>query len=271
MTKYQIPSFYPTPLPDIRKRYRWHTEPTKSGGVLVTVFRLNDDGAEKQVAQYERNYVMYKTFEPFAQRQGNEWHDYALISHDYDRLAVLDLESGEIIAEEQSPKVTEEMAKRSYGRLKEGDDAPGAGFCPTEFYVPNWWDEYEESDIPTPEQLAVEPGSKAESYLLTELKQMSRFEGQWGVYAGCVWGDDSSWKIQYVDLSRISEGIVTTDNRFGYLALPYQGKLSDHVFLHPSLEDSILISTPIQYDMTQQRAVHKQWTVGMINWEETGR
>jgi hypothetical protein len=37
--------------------------------------------------------------------------------------------------------------------------------------------------------------------------------------AGCVWGDDSSKKIQYLDLSHISEGIIHRDERFGYVEL----------------------------------------------------
>lgn len=38
--------------------------------------------------------------------------------------------------------------------------------------------------------------------------------------AGCYWGDDSSWKIQYMDVSRIDEGIIKRDERFGYIELP---------------------------------------------------
>jgi hypothetical protein len=38
--------------------------------------------------------------------------------------------------------------------------------------------------------------------------------------AGCVWGDDTSWKVQYLDLSRARQGIVTRDDRLGYIELP---------------------------------------------------
>lgn len=41
-----------------------------------------------------------------------------------------------------------------------------------------------------------------------------------GFVAGCFWGDDSSWKIQYLDLSRADEGILKRDDRFGYIELP---------------------------------------------------
>jgi hypothetical protein len=36
-----------------------------------------------------------------------------------------------------------------------------------------------------------------------------------GFVAGCFWGDDSSWKIQYLDLSRADEGILKRDERLG--------------------------------------------------------
>ena len=69
------------------------------------------------------------------------------------------------------------------------------GFCPVDFYVPSSvWDEEDDTDT-------------------------DRVDGQFGFVAGCVWGDDSSWKIQYLDLSRVSEGIVKGDDRFGYIEL----------------------------------------------------
>jgi hypothetical protein len=69
-----------------------------------------------------------------------------------------------------------------------GEDRNSWGFCPVEYYVP-----------------------------------INPFNGEsagFGFVAGCVWGDDSSWKIQYLDLGRVDEGILVRDNRFGYIELP---------------------------------------------------
>lgn len=44
--------------------------------------------------------------------------------------------------------------------------------------------------------------------------------GKMGFVAGCVWGDDSSWKIQYLDLSKVAEGILIRSGKFGYLEMP---------------------------------------------------
>jgi hypothetical protein len=38
-----------------------------------------------------------------------------------------------------------------------------------------------------------------------------------------IWGDDSSWKLQYLDLSQIRQGIIHRDDRFGYVELATEG------------------------------------------------
>lgn len=70
-----------------------------------------------------------------------------------------------------------------------GEEPTAHGFCPVEYYVPDG----EEDSIENP--------------------------GHWGFVAGCVWGDDTSWKIEYLDLSRVEEGIVKREARFGYLEM----------------------------------------------------
>lgn len=43
--------------------------------------------------------------------------------------------------------------------------------------------------------------------------------GDFGFVWGCVWGDDESWKVQYLDLSGIQHGMLLREERFGYLKL----------------------------------------------------
>lgn len=64
-----------------------------------------------------------------------------------------------------------------------GEERDGYGFCPTEFYVPK------------------------------------ESKGKYGFVAGCVWGDDTSDKVQFLDLSNITKGIFKRDDRFGYIEL----------------------------------------------------
>ncbi|MDR2736195.1 MAG: hypothetical protein LBB49_01355 [Gracilibacteraceae bacterium] len=149
------------------------------GGLHVSVFRR---GEPKPICAYRRNYTnMYGTFEPFRQNG----HDFALISTDYTMTTVLDLVSGEVVAEE-----------------------PHEGFCPAGFYVPDWWDVHDGTII---------PGSQ---YWGPDEEWPN---GDIGFVWGCLWGDDDSWKVQLLDLSRLSEGVVAREERFGYLPLAAVG------------------------------------------------
>lgn len=183
-TDFEIP-----PRPKPRDRYfvrgtRKEYRPGAWAGTVVEIFRRADAGGElKKVCEYERNYDLLQTFEPF--RQGDR--EFALISPQYTGTSVLDLATGRVIAEEPvSP----------------------AGFCPVGFYVPDWWDLQDGSVI---------PGSE---YWNADREWPS---GEFGFVWGCVWGDDSSWKVQHLDLSGITHGVIRRDERFGYLELATDG------------------------------------------------
>ncbi len=77
------------------------------------------------------------------------------------------------------------------------------GFCPTGFYVPSVEGDPEDRDDDEPDPV----------------------QGRFGFVCGCVWGDDSSWKIEFLDLSKLSEGKFDRSARFGYVELP--GSASD--------------------------------------------
>ncbi len=178
-TDFELPS-----RPKPRDKYAVKVTQTSPPGtwttITVEVFRRGVETAElERICQYDRRYSMLHTFEPF--RQGDR--DLALISRDYTSTDVLDLTTGEVIAEE--PKST-------------------GGFCPVGFYVPDWWDLHNERTI---------PGSK---YWGPDLEWPT---GNFGFVWGCHWGDDSSWKVQHLDLSRVQQGVITRDDRFGYVEL----------------------------------------------------
>jgi len=80
------------------------------------------------------------------------------------------------------------------------------GFCPTDFFVPH--------EDP-------EAGSDFKDGLTS----------QFGFIAGCYWGDDSSWKIQYLDLSDLEKGVVRRSDKFGYIHLPEGVSLSQAISL----------------------------------------
>jgi hypothetical protein len=53
-----------------------------------------------------------------------------------------------------------------------------------------------------------------------------------GFVAGCIWGDDSTYKIQYLDLTEAERGIIKRDERFGYIALPENQSLKDAIDMY---------------------------------------
>ena len=95
-------------------------------------------------------------------------------------------------------------------RLPECEDIGGEephqdGFCPTSYYVPY---------------------DPAKGLL-----------GRWGFICGCIWGDDTSWKIEYLDFSQAAEGILKREARFGYLELASNLTLREAVNLAGYNED----------------------------------
>lgn len=207
-----------------KDRYWVSTEPIDNGpghwdSTRVTVHESVP--GDRVVGTYVRNYRPLQTFHPFRQLRDGVWRDYALIAPEYTRTSVMDLATGAIIAREPWP-VADADSIGSDGTVhwRKGDPQPGWGFCPVEFYVPDWWEIHDE-------------GFVVGSYVWDEFRG-DRPSGEFGFVAGCVWGDDSSWKIQYLDLSRISAGMLGRDDRFGYIELPDKVSLADAVTYWPA-------------------------------------
>lgn len=251
-------------LVDIRKKYTAQYDPNPGNGWRkgkVTVFR---DG--QPIYTYERNYSMLKTFEPFRQLQfDGKWHEYALISPRYTTFQVLDLEKLEVVAERPYPQRdwyrTEkydqyESVKKEHpdwfeaGGYYEGkgpnDKINGEGFCPMEFYVPDFLEEWTGDDAFTEETWAEH---QKEDWFREDIQHHI---GMYGFVGGCIWGDDSSMKVRYIDLSKISEGIVTEEERFGYLEAP------DHL----ALRDMITVN---DYGLRMQIPVTLSFSTGKIS------
>lgn len=195
MTDFEIP-----PRPKPRDRYfvlgtEIDSGPGMMASTMVNVFRRADStGKPEVVGQYKRNYGLLHTFEPFRQCR----REFALISPDYTGTSVMDLATGSVIASEP------------YSPM---------GFCPVGYYVPDWWDVHDET---------VMPGSE---YWNADYEWPS---GEFGFVWGCVWGDDDSWKVQFLDLTEIQSGVIRREERFGYL------ELATHGFRNPCFERETL-------------------------------
>lgn len=102
-----------------------------------------------------------------------------------------------------------------------GEERDSFGFCPVEYYVPFGPDiETDDPDL----------------------------DGKIGFIAGCVWGDDSYWKLRVVDLSDIKNGNLKIDERFGYHILP-DLPLKDCINLRLYDIGRIEILTPMTYSL----------------------
>jgi len=180
-------------LPKPREKFSTQIQEVETGeGTWNTLSVSILDTSKQIVASYDRNHAnLYQTFEPF--RQGDK--SLALVSADYTATSVIDLGTGRVIAAEEPHEL---------------------GFCPAGFYVPDWWDVHDGSTL---------PGSTHWDEGLEEPV------GNFGFVWGCVWGDDSSWKVQFLDLSQVQGGKITRDDRFGYVELAVDNRLEARDFI----------------------------------------
>jgi len=180
----------------------------------VGVFRSEGE-AEEQVGEYRRNYsTLFNTFFHCAY----DGKDYALYSPDYTVTRIMELPSCRDIG---------------------GEEPHSAGFCPVDFYVPRYIDrEYTNAEGERHRYRVNDPGAEYLEPRTQKFYRRDKRTGQqisvekpdhpispllyypFGFVAGCVWGDDSSWKIEFLDLSKIAGGMIKRDARFGYIEMP---------------------------------------------------
>ncbi len=256
--------------PDVEiSKHGWH-------GTKVGIFE-----GENQIGEYIRNYGSFGEATFFAFQQGEQW--YALYSKDYTCTRLMKLpECIDIGGEDCNGNgfcPTAYYVPRLCGQiLKPEDPRPG----PPPNHLPDVWAEKKEivtekgqqytryvwPDDPestcTPERKEEFKTQKEKRHKefcdwLDRNLHITRY-ATWGFISGCHWGDDSSWKVQFLDLSRASEGILVRDQRFGYIELPSGVDLVDAVRVEdpeeltcPLSEISVQIALPVRFKMTGER------------------
>lgn len=186
--------------------------------------------------EFLRNYGGSGPFAPF--RIGEEW--FALYSPDYTATRIMRLPSCQDIG---------------------GEEPDTFGFCPIELFVPAYrlhsfdieqgWRAGEQvapyverrSQAVWPDQLrcgiaeverriaaeAPLPGRRIPGEMLFNHALSDWRWCPFGFVAGCIWGDDSSWKIQFIDLAQAAEGVLRREERFGYIELPNRLSLPEAI------------------------------------------
>ncbi len=247
-----------------------------SNSYVIGVFEHRaDDGNEIQIGSYERNYGFLRTFWWF--RRGSR--HFALYSPDYTATRIMEILPGrgfdDIGGEEPASDGfcpvefyipdCREYRSQEYSGLGEqiGDWADPLASLPAgcEF----------QKEAGTHRGTAKLRGADGR-YIEQEVKRKG-FDGTESVVKVPVWGEqqdyESGWikfppdhgfvfgcfwacpyQIQYLDLSRVEEGIILREERFGYIELPQSVLLRDAIRIHGLSETpkvDITIST--QWDL----------------------
>jgi len=84
-----------------------------------------------------------------------------------------------------------------------------------------------------------------------------------GFVAGCVWGDDSTDKIQYLDLSEAEKGVIKREERFGYIELPENLSLKEAINMYDygydnedEIANYIRINIMQTFDLRSGKIIH---------------
>ena len=177
--------------------------------VLVEIYQ-----GDVKIGEYLRNCLHYaaETFHPF--KVADQW--YALYARDFSATRIMRL-----------PDCTD------IG----GEEASAVGFCPSSFFVPRYrvgfstiqdgFSKHRFSEILWPDDLAdgsLEAEAQAGAWELSDWTYTP-----FAFVAGCLWGDDATWKVQYIDLSGAEDGVLIRQEKFGYVELPPRMRLDEAV------------------------------------------
>jgi len=181
----------------------------------TSVFKVYNTKTNELAFQFDRNYnhMKGKVFYPF--KKDNVW--YALYSTRYTATRVVNLDTGLDVC---------------------GEDPSGFGFCPVEFYVPLIRKYKIKLDEPDKDYLDYTVDAKndsIESHRKDTILESETYNDL-GFVAGCIWGDDSTWKIEALDLSQVPNKI-TRIQPFGYSTLPDANDLKESITIVPRWED----------------------------------
>lgn len=193
-----------------------------------------------QIGEYVRNYHGFnlETFFPFCAKDG-KW--YALYSEHYTCTYIMSLPDCKKIG---------------------GEEPVAHGFCPVEYYVPKYKiykvkgyteEEMIEKGIPKENWHWVSKDREYKEYLNPGEREedFNDFEGNWiydlekGFVAGCRFGDDCSWKIEHLDLTKIDQGIIARKDSFGYIELPNNLNLKNAIYI--SEGECVTIAAQLHY------------------------
>jgi len=222
-------------------------------GLKVGVFKVKDN-LEEQIGEYERNYSsLYNTFCHFQK----DAKDFALYSPNYTVTRIMELPSCKDIG---------------------GEESSAGGFCPTDYFIPTYmeqetsWEttslrgkiggDISRRRINNPKEEDLTENSESREFIHQTSNELCKITTSnrlltplsyypFGFIAGCIWGDDNSWKVQYLDLSEVEKGIIKREEKFGYIELPDNISLRDAIKMYGYGRDSEYYSNYIRINHVQ--------------------
>lgn len=172
--------------------------PIDNGKGYWNSYRIEVFRDDVKIGEYTRNYPSFavRTFHPF-QHKGT-W--YALYSKDYTATRVA--------------RLTDTFEDWC------GEEPDSIGFCPVEFFVPRGsQEEYTFKDEKRDYISWFDAEYDDEDEFVSEAGEKPILWATYGFLSGCIWGDDSSWKLRYIDFSELENKVLKIEERFGYWEL----------------------------------------------------
>lgn len=252
---------------------------TKPGCWKYTLVGIFEN--DVQIGEFTYNYHSKPPFEPFLDQKTGKW--FALYSKHYMWSALMSLPDCKEIWTEEGKEYKEHFCPTGFyvpeiciqQNMSKEDPLP---YNPN--HDPNKWAKIKKTpskhggtivEYEWPKPGLIFKNKKYEEYKSAQKKfdidykewyKRHEFKTQhapFGFVAGCQWGDDTSWKIEFIDLQDVYN--PKRDARFGYISLPNGSKLRDAIHADYILDDGLVdlhecfiqIAVPITYRLTGEK------------------
>ena|SRR5271168_1763735 len=119
-------------------------------------------------------------------------------------------------------------------------------------------------ELPSCKMVAEEPWSLKESLCPMDFYVLEN-NPTIGFVAGCRYNDDTTYKIEYLDLTNITRGKILRDNRFGYIELSEGIRLKDAIqhTVYNNKDSTLDIAVNLTFNMVGQ-LVNKESLVELL-------
>lgn len=231
------------PGSQLRDIYRARRDPNGTPLMETVTIEKREDSGWVEIYAYERCPSSYASpFHPFRQWKDGVWRHYGFITPGRFGFSVLDMESGTVIPL-WNPRPMRRWEMQS--------------FVAHQFWTYDFKPSYSDSDDSLPAIIA-EEGSDYEVSKY-DLDELEAFNNQFAIVSGSYQHDVGlEESVKYIDLSRLDEGIMTSDQRFGNIDI--SGDLDQMVDYSPQMK---LFNFKVPHSFRMDGSLHWSSTHGL--------